>query len=101
VTLLVLESVFALSGLTTAIWHATLGTPTDCARELRVRRLRPSPKEAIFVANWVSAGALLLTAIIGAIDAELRFVPGSRTTRHRPLRRTSRRRRTSASGRSR
>lgn len=82
ITLLVVESVFAVSAATTAVWHATLPSPPN---DGRVHADLQFAEDALTVANWISAGGLVLAAIIGVIEAEVRFAPDTRTVRHRPL----------------
>ena len=48
-------------------------------------RICSTNSAALVTANWVSFGTFAALALIGIVDAHLRFVPGKVTTTPRPL----------------
>lgn len=82
-TFLVSESLLLAASATTFIWHATLPESSQLTVDSRenARRL----EQTLTTLNYVSLASFLGIAVIGVIDAHVRYVPAVSETRHREL----------------
>lgn len=82
-TFLISEGLLLAASATTYIWHATLPESSQLTVDSRenARRL----EQTLTTLNYVSLASFLGIAVIGVIDAHVRYVPAVSETRHREL----------------